>query len=102
MAVSGLNKITQKRIKIRYITESKKSLTDQILEQERYDLIWLNASNNPRIKTVRYMNKLKKLDATGNCGINDEGIQKCINLNFLYANYNPKIKYVNHSIENLN
>ena len=42
------------------------------------------------------MKKLQQLDASRDCGINDEGIKECISLIELNASDNSKITNVNH------
>ena len=37
------------------------------------------------------MIKLKRLSAAGDCGIDEYGIKNLINLEYLYADLNPKI-----------
>ena len=54
---------------------------------------YLNASNNPKIKDVSWLKNLKKLGASGDCGINQLGING-LDLIKLDASNNPKIKNV--------
>ena len=55
----------------------------------------LDARHGRKITNVNHMINLKILDASGDCGINDNGI-KNINLEKLYVSYNHKITNVNH------
>jgi len=56
----------------------------------------LVANFNTKITNVDHMHNLKILHAQGNCGIDDEGIEKLVNLEALDASFNKKIKNVNH------
>ena len=80
------------------INENIRSLlNDKILKQSKYKYITkLYASNNKKIKDVSQMaSTLKILNASYNCGIDQNGI-KDLHLTELYASYNGKIKDVNH------
>src|ERR1700753_1959286 len=72
-------------------------LNDKILKQSKYKYITkLNASGNEKIKDVSQMaSTLKKLNASYNCGIDQNGI-KNLHLTELHAYYNEKIKDVSH------
>ena len=67
----------------------KSKLTDKILLNFSF-VTKLNAYDNLKITSVNHMTKLLELDAQGNCGIGDNGIQ-CCSLIKLYADDNPKI-----------
>ena len=68
----------------------KKELRDlQLIEK-------LNANNNKKIKNVNHLSKLKILDCSYNCGIDQEGIKDLQLIEELNANDNKKIKNVNH------
>jgi len=55
-------------------------------------LEYLHASDNPKITNVNYIINLKTLYACRNdCGINDNGIKKLINLEFLDTSYNSNM-----------
>lgn len=57
-------------------------------------LVFLNATDNPRIKDVSHL-PLKKLHAAGeNCGITDKGLP--LSLVKLLVNDNPNIKDISH------
>ena len=55
----------------------------------------LTAYNNQKITDINHMNKLVKLDASGNSGLDDQGISQ-LNLIELNACDNPKITDLNH------
>src|SRR5690606_8268728 len=95
--VCRLNRETYEKIKIHYLNELSKKITDNILGQKKYyHLISLNLSNNSQITNVNHMTNLKILHASGgDCGIDNKGIGK-LNLIELHANGNIKITNVNH------
>src|ERR1700761_1244423 len=69
-------------------------LNDKILKQSKYKYVTkLNASDNKKIKDVTQMASLKILDASYNCGIDQNGI-KNLHLTELWAINNEKIKDV--------
>ena len=51
---------------------------------------------NEKIKNVNHLSKLKILDCSGDCGIDQEGIKDLQLIEKLYAINNNKIKNVNH------
>ena len=55
----------------------------------------LDATHNKKITNVNHMTNLKDLDASGNCGIDNDGI-KNINPEKLNIEYNGKITDVKH------
>lgn len=69
----------------------KKRLNNKVLRKYPY-VVELNAFNNSRITNVSYMRLLKKLNATGYCGICDAGLD----LDELNAHNNSKITDVSH------
>ena len=70
-----------------------KRLDDKILQN--YDfIVKLDARRNPNVTNVNHMKKIKVLDATFCCGIDDG--TKIINLEELHASRNAKITNVNH------
>src|SRR6185503_2503142 len=79
-----------------YNIDSKylKCLNDEILKNYR-DLEKLNARNNSKITTLNYMKKLKILDISDFCDVNDQGIQD-LNLEELNASCNSKITTLRH------
>src|SRR6201992_4521516 len=67
-------------------------LNDKILKQTKYKHITkLDASYNKKIKDVSHMRSIKKLNVSGNCRINQNGI-KDLHLVELNASDNKKIK----------
>ena len=58
----------------------------------------LYAWDNPKITVLNHMILLKKINISGNCGVDDRGIQGLVNLEELYAWNNPKITTLNHMI----
>jgi Leucine-rich repeat (LRR) protein len=53
-----------------------KKVDDIILQQKKfYNLEELYADNNKKIKNVNHLTKLKILDCSNNCGIDQAGIQ---------------------------
>jgi len=71
-----------------------RKLDDKILSNYKY-VKRLNASNNKNITNINHMTKLKELDASGGCGIDDKGISN-LNLEKLDICNNHKITNVNH------
>ena len=69
-------------------------LSDKILVNYN-KLRYLNAKYNEKITNVNHMTNLQILDASWECGIDDNGI-KNLNLIKLNASDNPKITDVNH------
>ena len=66
-----------------------KILSDK--ELDRYPYVKkLNACNNRKITKVNHMTNLRKLDARGECGIDDKGLEG-LNLYKLNAHNNKKI-----------
>ena len=59
----------------------------------------LNASNNPKITVLNHMIQLKKINISGNCGVDDQGIQGLVRMEELCINDNPKITVLNHLIQ---
>lgn len=77
-----------------------KNLSDKILKRYPY-IEQLNASNNPKIKDINHLKKIKKLNASGHlCGITNDGITD-LNLISLYVTNNIKITKPCH-MSNLN
>jgi F-box domain len=72
----------------------KNRLSDEILKNYCF-VRSLDAYYNPKITNISYMTNLKKLDARGDCGIGDQGIQN-LNVVELNAFSNPKITNINH------
>ena len=88
-------KILNKNLKIKKLNNS--NISDEILRQEKFiDLEELNANNNKKIKNVNNLTKLKILDCSYDCGIDQEGIKDLQLIEVLYASDNKKIKNVNH------
>ena len=58
---------------------------------ESLNLEELDAEDNPLITTLNHLQKLRRLNIGGNSGVNNNGIQGCINLNDLCAWNNPGI-----------
>src|SRR5258705_153770 len=70
-------------------------LTNEIIK--KYPFIQkLDANNNPKITNVSYLTNLEILWASGNRGIDNNGLTDCINIKELNANDNPKITNVSH------
>ena len=69
-------------------------LTDSILLAYPF-IRYLDAICNPKITNVNHLTSLQILWASGDSGIDDNGI-KNLNLIELYANNNPRITNVNH------
>ena len=66
-------------------------LSDEILQQHKFQNVqYLDASNNKKITDVSWMNKLQILDASDDCGIDQNGIDG-LNLVELHALDNSKI-----------
>src|SRR6201992_848502 len=85
------------------INENIRSLlNDKILKQSKYKHVTkLNASDNKKIKDVSQMAPtLKILNASYNCGIDQNGI-KNLHLTKLYASGNKKIKDVSQMASSL-
>ena len=74
----------------------KDKLNDEILKSYSY-VKYLDASNNFKITNINHMTNLKKLNASRNCGINNEGIK---NLNLIKLDMNNNIS--NKELKNLN
>ncbi len=71
--------------KIKYL------LTTESLSQIKYiNVAELDVSNNRKITNVSYMKNLKKLNASGNCGIDQKGIEG-LDLVELHVSNNRKI-----------
>lgn len=64
-------------------------------------LIELNASGNPRIKSVEHISTLEILDASGRCGIDDRGLEFSQNLRVLNAAYNHRIRTITPFVRKL-
>src|SRR6201994_3036111 len=77
-------------------------LNDKILKQSKYKHVTkLNAFDNKKIKDVSHMaSTLKILDASYNCGIDQNGI-KDLHLTKLYVSGNKKIKDVSQMTSTL-
>ena len=69
-------------------------LDDNILKQYK-SAIKLNVTDNQKITNINHMRKIKILNASGDCGINNESI-KLINPEILIAHGNTKITNINH------
>ena len=68
-------------------------MNQKILQYSIFEKVMdLNASYNSKITNVSHMKSLQILCASGNCGINQEGI-KGLNLIQFYASYNSKISH---------
>ena len=52
-------------------------------------------ADNPKITALNHMILLKKINISGNCGVDDHGIQGLVNLEELNAWNNPKITVLN-------
>src|SRR5438270_13500462 len=94
----SLNHIFRNELKITnlYDIEEKylKLLTDDILKMQIFNQVnSLNANNNKKITNVSMIKSLKKLNASYNCGIDQNGIVG-LDLVELNAGYNGKIKNV--------
>lgn len=75
------------------------SLTDEILEQPRYQsLRSLVIRDNPNVTSLKHLPHLEELDISGRCGVGDAGIQGCISLKRLNADDNPRITTANHLV----
>jgi F-box domain len=72
----------------------KNRLSDEILKNYCF-IRSLDTSDNPKITKINHMTNLKKLDASWDCGIDDQRIQN-LNLVELNASNNPKIININH------
>ncbi len=59
----------------------------------------LSANNCKNITNINHMSKLKILDVSGNCGVNDYGIKNLLNIVELNASENTKITNVNHMLK---
>src|SRR5579872_3722756 len=67
-------KLLNKKLKIKKLDHE--NISDKILQQEKFiDLEKLYASYNHKIKIVNYLTKLKILDCSYDCGIDQEGIK---------------------------
>ena len=72
---------------------SSSKVTQSILEKLLalgFKFLLINAKDNSSITDVSQIKSLQTLDASGNCGINQAGING-LNLNTLYASRNSKI-----------
>ena len=88
-------KLLNKNLKIKKLNHPY--VSDKILQQEKFiDLEELDASYNKKIKNVNHLTKLKILDCSRNCGIDQEGIKDVQLIEELYTNNNKKIINVNH------
>jgi len=53
-----------------------------------------------KVKSLNHLTKLKRLHAQGkNCGIDQDGIQNCLELEELNIVWNPNIKSTNHLVK---
>ncbi len=75
------------------------SINDVILKKFNY-IDKLNAQNNPRIKTLNHITKLKKLNISGYCGANDQGISD-LNLEEFDTGTNPRIMTLNQPYDKI-
>ena len=67
-------------------------LTDEILADKKYlDLEYLDISNNPNVTTLNHLIKLKVVNISGNCGVDENGIVGCVNIESLNVRGNIKI-----------
>ena len=88
-------KLLNKKLKIKKLNHL--NVSDKVLQQEKFiDLEELNANHNKKIKNINHLTKLKILDCSWNCGIDQEGIKELQLIEELNANNNEKIKNVNH------
>src|SRR5579872_383532 len=73
----------------------KMVLNDNIIKNYK-NIKYIEVNN--KITNVNHCVNLEKLDAYGNCGINDNGIKDCINIKELDVSNNNKITNVNHCV----
>ena len=73
----------------------KSKLCDNILRQYQ-DITKLDASDNSRITNVNHFKQLMHLDASGKCGIDQDGIAEPFNLVGLNVTENSNITSLNH------
>jgi len=92
-----INKYTKKmKIIDLYNTDCEySSYFDDDILMNYIDATKLNAKGNRNITDVNHMTKLKVLDASSVCGIDDDGI-KNLNLEILIVDSNDKIKNIKH------
>src|SRR5438093_132870 len=77
LRIVQLNKETNKKIRIISLIDELGNLNDHILNQKKFrNLIRLDVWNNPRVKNIKHLKKLKELDVGYNCGVDDEQIKK--------------------------
>ena len=88
-------KVLNKNLKIKKLHNS--NVSDKVLQQEKFiDLEELDANDNKKIKNVNHLTKLKILNCSNACGIDQEGIKDLQFIEELNASGNEKIKNVNH------
>jgi hypothetical protein len=92
--ILSICKIFNNKLKVKKLKHIK--LNDVILQQRKfYNLEELYASNNEKIKNVNHLIKLKILDCSYDCGIDQEGIKDLKLIEKLYALGNKKIQSIN-------
>ena len=68
-------------------------LTDEILLDEKYkNVTYLDITDNPNVTTLNHLPNLKVLNISGNCGVDENGIVMCTNIESLNIRGNTRIK----------